>query len=203
MTKTKSGSKAIYSGSKAIYKGINIITTAMVVLLVIFAALLTLPKQAGIDAYMVLSGSMEPAHRTGSLMYVKKDIDTDQLEVGDVITFRLSGSTVATHRIVEITTDSSAGIRPEAEAEADNRDGNQPVDIAGNSNRMFRTKGDANENPDPNPVAEQDVTGKVLFSIPYLGYAADFVQHPPGIYVALAFGAVLLLLTYITDRRKS
>ena len=189
MTKTKSGSKAIYSGSKAIYKGINIITTAMVVLLVIFAALLTLPKLAGIDAYMVLSGSMEPAHRTGSLMYVKKDIDTDQLEVGDVITFRLSDSTVATHRIVEITTDSSAGVRPEAEA--------------GNSNRMFRTKGDANESPDPNPVAEQDVTGKVLFSIPYLGYAADFVQHPPGIYAALAFGAILLLLTYITDRRKA
>ena len=186
----------------------------MVVLLVIFAALLTLPKLAGIDAYMVLSGSMEPAHRTGSLMYVKKDIDTDQLEVGDVITFRLSGSTVATHRIVEITTDSSAGVRPEAEAgssaeilpeaeaEAGSSAGILPEAEAGNSNRMFRTKGDANENPDPNPVAEQDVTGKVLFSIPYLGYAADFVQHPPGIYAALAFGAVLLLLTYITDRRK-
>ena len=182
MTETK-------NGSKAIYKGINIITTAMVAVLIIFAALLTLPKLAGLDTYVVLSGSMEPAYRTGSLIYTDKNMEPDELKIGDVITFKLSGETVAAHRIVGISTDSGS-----ANLQAGETDNNA---------RLFQTKGDANEYPDSKPVSEQDITGKVLFSIPYLGYAAEFVQHPPGIYVALAFGAVLLLLTFISDRRKA
>lgn len=162
---------------KAIYKIINIITTVMVVLLIIFAALLTVPKMLGGDTYVVMSGSMEPTHKTGSLIYTKKTVSADELQIGDVITFRLNGSTVATHRITDISTDD--GIY------------------------MFQTKGDANEAPDPNPVHEDNVIGKVMFSIPYLGYAADYVQHPPGIYIAAMLGIVLLLLTFISDRRKS
>lgn len=167
---------AAKSSENAVYKVINIITTVVLAVLVIFAALLTVPKMAGMDTYVVLSGSMEPAYKTGSLIYTKKIVDTAELKIDDVITFRLNDSTVATHRIVDVSTADGAYV--------------------------FQTKGDANASPDPNPVPEENVVGKVIFSVPYLGYAADFVQHPPGIYIAVMLGVVLLLLTYISDRRK-
>ena len=46
----------------------------------------------------------------------------------------------------------------------------------------FRTKGDANEAEDG-----------------YLGYVANYIQHPPGMYIAISVGAVLLLLVFIPD----
>ena len=163
-------------GSKATYKVINVITTVLVVLIAAFAAMLVIPKVTGVEAYVVMSGSMEPAYKTGSLIYTAENIDCDELETGDVITFRLNDSTVATHRIVGISTHSDT--------------------------LMFQTKGDANNVPDPNPVPEQNVIGKVICGIPYLGYAADFVQHPPGIYLAAVLGALLLLFGFVSDRRR-
>ena len=41
--------------------------------------------------------------------------------------------------------------------------------------------------------------GTPIFSIPYLGYVADYIQHPPGMYIAISAGAVLLLLVFIPD----
>ena len=54
-------------------------------------------------------------------------------------------------------------------------------------NQYFYTKGDAN------------LIGTPVFSIPYLGYFADFIQHPPGMYVAISVGAVLLLLIFLPE----
>ena len=157
----------------AIYKVINTITTVMVVLLVVFAALLVVPRFVGIDTYVVLSGSMEPVHKTGGLIYTTKNVDTDELEVGDVITFQMSQTTIATHRIVDIKDEGGT--------------------------RMFQTKGDANAAPDQNLVPEQNVIGKSLFSIPYLGYAANYIQQPPGLYYAAGAGVILVLLTFVSD----
>lgn len=157
----------------AIYKIINTITTVLVVLLVVFAALLVVPRFVGIDTYVVLSGSMEPVHKTGGLIYTTKNVDTDELEVGDVITFQMSETTIATHRIIDIKNDGGT--------------------------RMFQTKGDANASPDQNLVPEQNVIGKSLFSIPYLGYAANYIQQPPGLYYAAGVGIVLVLLTFLSD----
>ena len=174
----------------------------MVVLLIIFAALLTVPKMLGGDTYVVMSGSMEPAHKTGSLIYTKKTVSADELQIGDVITFRLNGSSNASDPIDVSDTNLKIllfsfvglglGIGTAFITDISTDDGIY----------MFQTKGDANEAPDPNPVHEDNVIGKVMFSIPYLGYAADYVQHPPGIYIAAMLGIVLLLLTFISDRRK-
>ena len=38
-----------------------------------------------------------------------------------------------------------------------------------------------------------------MFTIPYLGFVANYIQHPPGMYVAIAAGAVLLMLTFLPD----
>ncbi|MDZ4993088.1 signal peptidase I [Clostridium perfringens] len=56
-------------------------------------------KAVGFRTYSILSGSMEPEIRTGDLAIVKS-AKMNQVEPGDVITFKYEGNTV-THRIIE------------------------------------------------------------------------------------------------------
>ena len=42
--------------------------------------------------------------------------------------------------------------------------------------KTFQTKGDANETADPGVVEFSQYRGKEIFSIPYLGYGAAFLQ---------------------------
>ena len=161
--------------NKTIKKIWNGFTTVLVALVVLIAVLLVGVRLVGFQVYTVLSGSMEPTYHTGSLIYVK-EVDPYELEAGDVITFMLDEDTLATHRIVEVV--------PDGEDAAVIR---------------FRTKGDANDAEDGSLVHYKNVVGTPVFSIPYLGYAANYIQHPPGTYVAIAAGAILLMLVFIPD----
>lgn len=153
----------------------NVVSSILVAAVVLLALLLVGARIVGLQVFTVLSGSMEPTYHTGSLIYVKK-VDPYAIEVGQPITFMLDESTVATHRVV--------GIVPDEE---------DPTVI------RFRTKGDANEAEDGGLVHYKNVIGTPIFSIPYLGYVADYIQHPPGMYVAISAGAVLLLLVFLPD----
>ena len=94
---------------------------------------------------------------------------------GDPITFVLNEDlVVATHRVIEIDAE----------------------------NERFYTKGDANESADGSPVHFNNLIGVPVFTIPLLGYVANFVTNPPGMYIALAGVAVLLLLTFVPDLIK-
>lgn len=156
-------------------KAWNIISTVIVVLVVILALLLAGARLFGLQVYTVLSGSMEPNYPVGSLIYVKT-VDYTDLEVNDVITFMLDEKTIATHRIVEILPDEE-----------------DPTVL------RFRTKGDANEDVDGTPVHYKNVIGTPVFCIPMLGYVANYIQNPPGTYIAISAGAILLLLMFLPD----
>ena len=151
------------------------ITSVLVALVVIVALLLVGARLIGLQVFTVLSGSMEPTYHVGSLIYVK-DVDPFELESGDVITFMLDENTVATHRIVEVV--------PDEEDDSVVR---------------FRTKGDANENADGSLVHYKNVIGSPVFTIPQLGYVVSYIQNPPGTYVAISAGAILLLLVFLPD----
>ena len=153
----------------------NVVTTVLVVAVVLLAIALAGVRLFGLQVYTVLSGSMEPAYHVGALLYDKK-VDPAQLRPGDVITFMLDEETIVTHRIVEVVPDEE-----------------DPSVI------RFRTKGDANAAEDGSLVHYKNVLGTPVFTIPKLGYFANFVQQPPGLYVAIAFGAVLVLLTFLPD----
>ena len=161
--------------NKSLKKIWNVISTILVALVVLLALLLVGARVVGLQVFTVLSGSMEPTYHTGSLIYVKK-VDPYTIEEGQPITFMLNENTIATHRVV--------GIVPDEE---------DPTVI------RFRTKGDANDAEDGGLVHYKNVIGTPVFSIPYLGYVADYIQHPPGMYVAISAGAVLLLLVFIPD----
>ena len=161
--------------NKSLKKIWNVISSILVALVVLLALLLVGARVVGLQVFTVLSGSMEPTYHTGSLIYVKK-VDPYTIKEGQPITFMLDENTVATHRVV--------GIVPDEE---------DPTVI------RFRTKGDANEAEDGSLVHYKNVIGTPIFSIPYLGYVADYIQHPPGMYIAISGGAVLLLLVFLPD----
>ena len=152
----------------------NGFTTLLVVLVVLLAIALVGVRLVGLQVFMVLSGSMEPTYHVGSLIYVKQ-VDPAEVKVGDPITFVLNEDlVVATHRVVDISVDEEGVIR-------------------------YYTKGDANDSPDGAPVHQANLLGEPVFSIPYLGYVANFIQHPPGTYIAIAGGAVLILLMFLPE----
>ena len=153
----------------------NIFTSALVALAVLLALLLVGARLVGLQVFTVLSGSMEPTYHTGSLIYVKK-VDATKLSEGTVITFMLDEDTLATHRIV--------GVVPDEE---------DPSVI------RYRTKGDANESEDGGLVHYKNVVGTPVFTIPKLGYLANYIQHPPGTYVAISAGALILLLMFLPE----
>ena len=160
---------------KIIKKVWNAITTVLVILIVILAVLLVGVRLAGFRVFTVLSGSMEPTYHVGSLIYVK-DVDYRQLEAGDVITFMLDENTVATHRIIQVVPDED---EPEV--------------------LRYATQGDANDAPDGTLVHYKNVIGTPVFTIPKLGYVANYIQNPPGTYIAISGAAILLLLMFLPD----
>jgi signal peptidase len=129
----------------------------------------------GYQVFTVLSGSMEPTYHTGALIYVKA-VDTSAIKEGRVITFMLSEDTIVTHRVIEVVPDE-----------------NEPGVI------RYRTKGDANEAPDGSLVHYKNVIGTPVYTIPYLGYVANFVQHPPGTYITVAAVAIIVFLAFLPD----
>ena len=102
----------------------------------------------GYTPYAVISGSMEPTYRTGSLVFVK-NVPVNSIKTGDAISFVIDKNlTAATHRVISISDDGE----------------------------YFYTKGDANSSPDPSPVYYKNIIGRATFSIPLLGYFAVWIS---------------------------
>lgn len=152
-----------------------IFTTVLTVFFILLAVALVGVRLFGFQVFSVLSGSMEPNYHVGSLIYVK-EVDYHDLQSGDVITFMLTDDVVVTHRIVDVYPDKD-----------------DPTIL------RYQTKGDANPTADGTLVHYKNVIGTPVLTIPYLGYIADYVQHPPGMYVAISLGAVLLALMFLPD----
>ena len=146
-------------------------STALVVVAVALAVALVGVRLLGFEVYTVLSGSMEPTYKTGSVIWVDR-CEPEDVEVGDPITFVLNEDLdVATHRVIEIDED----------------------------NQHFYTQGDANDAPDGSPVHFENLIGVPVFTVPYLGYFVSSIQSPPGCYIALIVAAAALVLMLIPE----
>lgn len=157
--------------SKGVKKVWDAVTTTLVTLVVLFAIFLMGSRLVGLQVFTVVSGSMEPTYSVGDLIYVKT-VDPDSIKVGDPITFVMNEDLdVATHRVTAVDSE----------------------------NREFTTKGDANKNEDANPVHFNNLIGKPIFAIPLLGYVSAYIQSPPGMYIAIALGIVLLAMVFLPD----
>lgn len=119
--------------------------------------------------YLVQSGSMEPVIKVGSVVF---SIPQKTYQTGDIITFAPNDNTdnLVTHR-VEFKL--------------------YPTGVKGDP--IFLTSGDANEDIDRWEITEEQIVGKVLLSIPYLGYAVNFAKKPYGFILLVMVPSTIII----------
>ena len=151
--------------------------TVLLTVLILACIPLTLPKAFGFQIYTVISGSMEPAIPTGSLVYVRYE-EPDTIVKDDVIAFYSNNAdgSIITHRVVS----------------------NSPA------MGQFITKGDANEEKDMNPIPYNNYIGKVKLSVPVVGGIAQAATGAAGKIAAaslIGLAVILEIVAAMLDRR--
>ena len=129
----------------------------------------------GIVPYVVLSGSMEPTIDTGSLCFINKNADYEDVKEKDIIAFKYNDGTLVTHRAVKVT---KLGIR---------------------------TKGDNNKDIDSNVVKKENFVGKNIFWIPKVGYVVKGFQSTKGKIIIITCIVLLFVSGFLfgEDKKKS
>jgi len=160
---------------KKVFKTVYYLILAAVAIVALFLIFSVVPVKGGYKTLVVLSGSMEPKIHVGSVVAVKP---VGEYKVGDVITFgeNTKTKTPTTHRIAEVKEDGGV--------------------------KSYITKGDANNAPDQKPVAQGEILGKVLFSVPYVGYAVNAAQKPVGFMLIVIVPAVIIIYEEIRSIKK-
>jgi signal peptidase I len=123
---------------------------------------------------IVLSGSMTPMMLPGDMIVVKS-VDPNELKIGDVIAFHPPGNkpdTLVTHRIISVEE---------------------------RKNRLFQTKGDANNAIDGFKVPASNAIGKLVFVIPFAGYLPEILKHKKIVFLTVILPAGLIILDEIKN----
>jgi signal peptidase len=121
----------------------------------------------------VASGSMIPTLNVGDLIVVQGGLSVNDViaeyETGDIVVFHKPSNPdeLIVHRAVEKVNDE------------------------------LRTKGDNNDHADYWIVTNDELVGKVVGNIPYLGHVPLFVHTPTGIMIILLVIVVLILLEFV------
>lgn len=135
---------------------------ALIVLLAIPAVLALF----GYRAYVIYGGSMGSGLPNGSIGITRR-IDPESINVGDIVAMKKSSHALPVlHRVIDIDTSDET--------------------------RRFVTQGDANKEPDPDPVGLRGPGDRVVFSIPWLGYLVHFARSAAGRTLLLIVPATLL-----------
>lgn len=136
------------------------------------------PDIGGVMPLIVMTDSMYPEIQSGDLIICKEG-DPAQVRVGDIVAFfdpAGSGTSVVTHRVVEITEEDGA--------------------------LAFRTKGDANNVEDSVLVKADKLVGVYWKRIPSLGNVAMFMQTTTGLVVCVVLPLVLLIAYDLIRSRR-
>lgn len=116
--------------------------------------------------YIVTSGSMEPAVKTGSIVI---SVPYQKYVQGDIISFK-QDKNIITHRLM-------VKFFPEG----------------ANSSPVYKTAGDANKSFDPWEVRDEEIVGKSVLSLPYLGYIANYAKTPYGFMLFVIVPATIVI----------
>jgi len=155
----------------SILKLIEWIIFLTLIVILLLVASPLLPTKEYISTHVVSTGSMEPEIMTGSVVF--SSLETDEINPGDIIVFKSPQNKEVTvvHRVMEIN------------------DGE------------YVTKGDNNENNDDWVVSDDDILGSVVFTVPYLGYAIEFLKTPLGFGLGVGIPALILIIAFIKKIR--
>ncbi len=158
-----------------------VVALALVVLLrTVFTPAGEVPSLGSYSFMRTLTGSMEPAIPVHSFI-VTEEVDPSSLQVGDIITFRATESSMEgalnTHRITSVYEE--------------------------NGQLMFHTKGDANAVEDAAPVAAVNVVGRVVFVSAALGTVVSLFSNPLVFFPFIILPLVVLMVFEIAKLVKS
>ena len=138
----------------------------------------------GIYPTVIVSKSMSPLIEPGDLVIVLK-VPYYKIRVGDIIHF-WDGQQFIVHRVIDIR-------------------------VIG-SYKFFITKGDANEAPDPDPVPQTSVLGKMILVIPKIGWLSILIKRliyegylivKDNIKLSLiTLLSIMILLAYVSKKRR-
>ena len=159
---------------------VSILTTTIMVVALLLAAAMIVPTLLGYERYVIVSGSMVPTIPVGAVVY-DEVVPVDDIETGDIITFvpppEYGVDHPVTHRVVEITVAGKNSSHP--------------------GQRIFRTKGDANEDIDAwSMVLDGPDQARYVNHIPYVGYIYMALQVRWVQVLVIAIPAIALI-TYI------
>lgn len=104
----------------------------------------------GFKPTVLVSGSMQPALDVGDIALIK-NVNPAAIHEGDIIKFKDEDGTSIIHRVVAIR---------EEEGQ-----------------RTFQTKGDANNDPDREPVHEYQIEGRVIYTLPKIGWISIGIKE--------------------------
>lgn len=137
-------------------------------------------KSPKFSLYTIISPSMTPNINVYDVVMDKRVDSTDDIEVGDVITFistsSISNGLTITHRVVSIV-ETDEGIK-------------------------YKTQGDNNLTPDYALVSQDKIIGKVIFRIPQLGRLQFLLSSKGGWLLLILIPALILILADVTKLFK-
>ena len=154
---------------------LHAVGTLLLVVTIIPFVIFAVPQVTGAThSFVVTSSSMSPAIHAGDVVIVD-DVRPAEIEQGDIITFERHGGSDdqqlntnrVTHRVVEV--------------------------IERDEGHYFRTKGDANEEPDSKIIPAKNVIGQVIFTIPLIGWVISYAGTDTGIIAFVIVPTIALV----------
>lgn len=158
---------------KIIFNSTYWLVTFALVVVAAFTSFSVLRIPGGLKMLVVQSGSMEPMVKTGSVVLIKKQ---DTYSIGDIVTFIQGGRDSTTHRVVKTEV------------------------VSGKE--LFHTKGDANQAEDREKVSVENILGKTIFAIPYLGFVVAFTKNQMGFIFLIVVPATIIIFSEILNLKK-
>jgi len=152
---------------KAILTYFTNIVLILLIAIGLIVGISLLPIKNNYRFYSVMSGSMAPAIKTGSVVLVKP---FPNYNAGDIITFKGQTSDkekTTTHRI-------------------------KSTETYGDS-KIYTTAGDANDTIDSIVVTDDIIIGKIRLAIPYLGYLLGYIKTLPGLIILIVIPATVIV----------
>ena len=130
---------------------IKAILKASLIITAMTAALMVPSGIFGFKPAVIVSGSMEPTLNVGDVVIISES-GVEGVKVGDIVGY-VSKEGLIVHRVV----------------------GYNYI----NNEKFLILKGDANEEPDAEPVHPQQVLGKYMFKLPNVGWVAIYLKKIP------------------------
>ena len=129
--------------------------------------------------YVVASGSMVPVLEVYDVLVVQGHDPFEEIEIGDIIVFNRPSdhNRVIVHRVVSIIDENP---------------------------KIIRTQGDANPASIPGtdfPISEEEYIGKVVFTLPQVGYVTQ-VLKPPTNYIIIAIVIGVMVVKQMMGKKK-